>query len=477
MNNDVYCNPLTDRYAGEEMSFIWSPQHKHSTWRRLWLTLARCEKELGLPITQKQVDQLAEHLDDIDFDRVAALEKELRHDVMSHIRALSELCPDAAPIIHLGATSCFVTDNTELIQTREAFGVIRGKMLKLIANLADFCEKYRALPVLGFTHFQPAQLTTLGKRFALYLQDFVLDFERVEREMAELPFRSVKGTTGTQASFLELFDGDHAKCRQLERNVAAAMGFDRVIALSGQTYTRKIDYFVLSTLSGIAQSAAKMATDIRLLASMKEVEEPFGAKQVGSSAMAYKRNPMRSERVTSLARYVMNLPGNAAMTHATQWFERTLDDSANRRIVLPEAFLATDVILSILINVTDGLQVWEKIIAKHIRAELPFMATENLLMEAVKHGGDRQKLHEVIREHSMAAGRRVKEEGADNDLLERLRNDPAFAAIRDDFDRIVDPAAFIGRAPQQVEAFLSETVRPLLAGHAAEMGSGDAVNV
>ena len=477
VNNDVYCNPLTDRYAGKEMSFIWSPQHKHSTWRRLWLTLARCEKELGLPITQKQVDQLAAHLDDIDFDRVAALEKDLRHDVMSHIRALSELCPDAAPIIHLGATSCFVTDNTELLQTKEAFGVIRGKMLKLIANLADFCEKYRALPVLGFTHFQPAQLTTLGKRFALYLQDFVLDFERVEREMAELPFRSVKGTTGTQASFLELFDGDHAKCRQLERNVAAAMGFDRVIALSGQTYTRKIDYFVLSVLSGIAQSAAKMATDIRLLASMKEVEEPFGAKQVGSSAMAYKRNPMRSERVTSLARYVMNLPGNAAMTHATQWFERTLDDSANRRIVLPEAFLATDVILSILINVTDGLQVWEKVIAKHIRAELPFMATENLLMEAVKHGGDRQQLHEVIREHSMAAGRRVKEEGADNDLLERLRNDPAFAAIRDDFDRIVDPAAFIGRAPQQVEAFLSETVRPLLADHAAEMGRGDAVNV
>ena len=475
--NDVYRSPLTDRYAGKEMSFIWSPQHKHSTWRRLWLTLAKCEQELGLPITRTQIDQLAAHLDDIDFDRVAELEKELRHDVMSHIRALSELCPEAAPIIHLGATSCFVTDNTELLQTKEAFGVIRGKMLKLIANLAAFCDRYKALPVLGFTHFQPAQLTTLGKRFALYLQDFVLDFERVEREMAELPFRSVKGTTGTQASFLELFDGDHAKCRQLERNVAAAMGFDRVIALSGQTYTRKIDYFVLSVLSGIAQSAAKMATDIRLLASMKELEEPFGAKQVGSSAMAYKRNPMRSERVTSLARYVMNLPGNAAMTHATQWFERTLDDSANRRIVLPEAFLATDVILSILINVTDGLQVWEKVIARHINAELPFMATENLLMEAVKHGGDRQQLHEVIREHSMAAARRVKAEGLDNDLLERLRSDPAFAAVKDDFDRIIDPAAFIGRAPQQVEAFLEETVRPLLAARASDMGRGDAVNV
>ena len=331
--------------------------------------------------------------------------------------------------------------------------------------------------MLGFTHFQPAQLTTLGKRFALYLQDFVIDFERLDREMNDLPFRSVKGTTGTQASFLELFDGDHNKCRQLEKDVAAAMGFDKVIALSGQTYTRKVDYFVLSTLSGIAQSAAKMATDIRLLASMKELEEPFGKKQVGSSAMAYKRNPMRSERVTSLARYVMNLPGNAAMTHATQWFERTLDDSANRRVVLPEAFLATDVILSILINVTDGLQVWKKVIEKHINAELPFMATENLLMEAVKHGGDRQELHEVIREHSMAASRRVKEEGLDNDLIDRLRNDPAFAAIKDDFDSIIDPSAFIGRAPQQVEAFLAEVVRPLLEANKDDVKSGDSVNV
>ncbi|MBE6400283.1 MAG: adenylosuccinate lyase [Lentisphaerae bacterium] len=477
MVNNSYRNPLTDRYAGKEMSFIWSPQHKHSTWRRLWLTLAKCEQNLGLPITDEQIKQLSEHLDDIDFDRVAALEKELRHDVMSHIRALSELCPDAAPIIHLGATSCFVTDNTELLQTKEAFAVIRGKMLKLISNLANFCDEYRALPMLGFTHFQPAQLTTLGKRFALYLQDFVLDFERLENEMANLPFRSVKGTTGTQASFLELFDGDHAKCRQLEKDVAKAMGFDKVIALSGQTYTRKVDYFTLTVLSGIAQSAAKMATDIRLLASMKEVEEPFGAKQVGSSAMAYKRNPMRSERITSLARYVMNLPGNAAATHSTQWFERTLDDSANRRIVLPEAFLATDVILSILINVTDGLQVWKKVIERHINAELPFMATENLLMEAVKHGGDRQELHEVIREHSMAASRRVKEEGLDNDLIDRLRNDPAFAAIKDDFDTIINPAAFIGRAPQQVEAFLDEVVRPLLKERAADVAGGDAVNV
>lgn len=479
LQNNSYRNPLTDRYAGKEMSFIWSPQYKHSTWRRLWLTLATCEKELGIPITDEQISELAAHLDDIDFQREAEIEKELRHDVMSHIRTYAERCPAAAPIIHLGATSCFVTDNTELIQTREAFAVIRKKMLRLISNLAKFCDENKALPMLGFTHFQPAQLTTLGKRFALYLQDFVLDFERLEREMNELPFRSVKGTTGTQASFLELFDGDHEKCRQLEKNVAAAMGFKNVISLSGQTYTRKVDYFVLSVLSGIAQSAAKMATDIRLLASMKEVEEPFGAKQVGSSAMAYKRNPMRSERVTSLARYVMNLPGNAAMTAATQWFERTLDDSANRRVVLPEAFLATDIVLSILINVTDGLQVWPKVIARHIAAELPFMATENLLMETVKRGGDRQELHEVIREHSMAAGRRVKEEGLDNDLLDRLKKDPAFAAIKDDFDSFIDPAAFIGRAPQQVETYLAEVVEPLLKANSQylENAGGESINV
>ena len=475
--NSTYRNPLTDRYAGKEMSFIWSPQHKHSTWRRLWLTLAKCEKALGIPISDEQIDELAAHLDDIDFARVAEYEKELRHDVMSHIRTYGELCPKAAPIIHLGATSCFVTDNTELLQIRESMVVLKGKMLKLISNLADFCDKYKDMSILGFTHFQPAQLTTLGKRFALYLQDFVLDFERLEREIETLPFRSVKGTTGTQASFLELFDGDHAKCRQLEKDVAKAMGFDHVIHLSGQTYSRKVDYFVLAILSGIAQSAAKMATDIRLLASMKEVEEPFNAKQVGSSAMAYKRNPMRSERITSLARYVMNLPGNAAMTHATQWFERTLDDSANRRISLPEGFLATDIILSILINVTDGLQVWSKVIARHIAAELPFMATENLLMETVKRGGNRQELHEVIREHSMAAGRRVKEEGLDNDLLDRLRNDPAFAAIKDDFDSLLDPQAFIGRAPEQVTAYLDEVVRPLLAANADSLGAGDAVNV
>lgn len=479
MSNDVYLNPLTDRYAGKEMSYIWSPQFKHSTWRRLWLELARCEKRLGLAITDAQIEQMAAHLDDIDFDRVAAKEKELRHDVMSHIHVFGELCPDAMPIIHLGATSCFVTDNTELIQMREGMKIIRGKLLKLMAQLADFCEREKGRPTLGFTHFQPAQLTTVGKRFSLYLQDFMLDFERLEREIGELRFRSVKGTTGTQASFLELFDGDHEKCRQLERDVAAGMGFDRVVAVSGQTYTRKLDYFVLTVLSGIAQSASKMATDIRLLANLREVEEPFGSKQIGSSAMAYKRNPMRSERVCSLSRYIMNLPGNAAATEANQWFERTLDDSANRRIVLPEAFLATDIVLSLLINITDGLQLWPKVIEKRVRAELPFMATENLLMEAVKHGGNRQELHEVIRRHSMAAVRRVKEEGAENDLLERLKSDPAFACIREQFDSLVNPRAFVGRAPEQVEEFLTGSIRPLLEKYRNELekASGESVNV
>ncbi len=465
MDNSSYQNPLTDRYASKEMSRLWSPQFKHSTWRRLWLTLAKCEQALGLAITDSQISSMGAHLDDIDFERVAAKEKELRHDVMSHIHVFGELCPEAMPIIHLGATSCYVTDNTELIQMRESLKLVKGKLLVLIRQLADFCERYKAMPTLGFTHFQPAQLTTVGKRFSLYLQDFYLDLERVEAEIENIPFRSVKGTTGTQASFLELFDGDHGKCRELERNVARSMGFEKVVAVSGQTYTRKVDYFVMTALSGIAQSASKMATDIRLLANLKEVEEPFGKKQIGSSAMAYKRNPMRSERVCSIARYVMNLPGNAAMTEATQWFERTLDDSANRRIVLAEGFLAVDVILSLLVDITDGLQVWPKVIARRIQSELPFMATENLLMAAVKKGGDRQALHEVIRTHSMAAGRRVKEEGADNDLLDRLRNDAAFAAIKDEFDSLLDPAAFVGRAPRQVDEFLGEVIRPLLAAN------------
>ena len=477
MDYNVYLNPLTDRYAGAEMSFNWSPQHKHATWRRLWLALARCEQQLGLAITDEQIAQLAAHLDDIDFEAVAAKEAELRHDVMSHIHVYGDQCPAARPIIHLGATSCFVTDNTELIQMRDGMKILRRKLLKLIQLLADFAEEHRSQPMLGYTHYQPAQLTTVGKRFALYLQDFMIDLERLEEEIDRLPFRSVKGTTGTQASFMELFEGDHARIRELERRVAKEMGFDRVIDLSGQTYTRKLDYFVLTHLSGIAQSAAKMATDIRLLSNLREVEEPFGKKQIGSSAMAYKRNPMRSERICALARYVISLPANAANTEVGQWFERTLDDSANRRLVLPEAFLATDVILSLLINVTDGLQLWPKVIARHIQAELPFMATENLLMAAVKHGGDRQTLHEVIRTHSMAAARRIKEEGADNDLLERLRADPAFAAIRDKFDQLLDPAGFVGRAPEQVEDYLRDKVRPMLAARAADIADGESIRV
>ncbi|WP_176014944.1 adenylosuccinate lyase [Victivallis sp. Marseille-Q1083] len=478
MDYQVYQNPLTDRYASKEMSYNFSPQKKHSTWRRLWLTLAEAEKELGLDITDEQLQQMAAHLDDIDFDAVAAREKELRHDVMSHIHVFGAQCPAAMPIIHLGATSCYVTDNTELIQMRDGLKILRGKLLKLMALLADFALANRAVPTLGFTHYQPAQLTTVGKRFSLYLQDFLLDLEELEFELNKLPFRSVKGTTGTQASFLALFNGDHGKVKTLEKRVAARMGFDRVIDVSGQTYTRKIDYFVMAVLSGIAQSAYKMAGDIRLLANLREMEEPFGKSQIGSSAMAYKRNPMRSERVCSLARYVMTLPLNAAHTEATQWFERTLDDSANRRLVLAEGFLSVDVILSLLLNIVDGIQVWPNVIARRVAAELPFMATENILMAAVKAGGDRQLLHEAIRVHSMDAARRIKEEGGDNDLLDRIKADPAFAAIRDRIDQLVDPRSFVGRAPEQVEEFVDQRVRPLLARHAAELSAGgEAINV
>ena len=389
MDYNSFLNPLTDRYASKEMSYNWSPQKKHSTWRRLWLALAECEKELGLNITDEQLNEMRQHLDDIDFPAVEAVEKDLRHDVMSHIHVFGKQCPAAMPIIHLGATSCYVTDNTELIQMRDGLKLLRGKLLKVIRLLADFAMANRNLPTLGFTHYQPAQLTTVGKRFSLYLQDFMLDFERLEFELDRLPFRSVKGTTGTQASFMALFEGDQEKIKLLEKNVAAKMGFDRVIPVSGQTYTRKVDYFVLTVLSGIAQSAYKMAGDIRLLANLREMEEPFGKKQIGSSAMAYKRNPMRSERVCALSRYLINLPLNAAQTEATQWFERTLDDSANRRLSLPESFLCADIILSLVINIIDGIQVWPNVIAKRVAAELPFMATENILMESVKRGGNR----------------------------------------------------------------------------------------
>lgn len=479
MDYNTYQNPLTGRYASREMSFNWSPQNKHSTWRKLWLTLAEEEKALGLAISDQQIAEMAAHLEDIDFELAEAKEKELRHDVMSHIHAFGTQCPSAMPIIHLGATSCFVTDNTELIQMREGMRLLRGKLLQVIKTMADVVEQYKDMPTLGFTHYQPAQLTTVGKRFSLYLQDLVMDYERLEHEIEHLPFRSVKGTTGTQASFLELFNGDHEKVKALERCVATKMGFDNIVNVSGQTYTRKIDYFVMTVLSGIAQSAYKLAGDIRLLANLREIEEPFGKKQVGSSAMAYKRNPMRSERVCSLARYVISLPVNAANTHATQWFERTLDDSAIRRLVLPEGFLAVDVILSLLNDICSGIQVWPNVIARRVAAELPFMATENIMMEAVKAGGNRQDLHEAIRTHSMEAARKIKEEGRENDLLERLKTDPLFTSVAARMDELVNPMAFVGRAPEQAAEFLQNKVYPILTKHAAELNKSksDSVSV
>ncbi|HBC89398.1 MAG TPA: adenylosuccinate lyase [Lentisphaeria bacterium] len=473
VNCQIYENPLTSRYASREMSYNWSAQKKHSTWRRLWLVLAKNEKKLGLDITDEQLEQMAAHLDDIDFELAAAKEKELRHDVMSHIHVFGELCPKAKPIIHLGATSCYVTDNTELIQMRDGLKIIRRALLVAIAKFAKIADQYKEMPTLGYTHYQPAQLTTVGKRFTLYIQDMLFDLERLEHELEKLPFRGVKGTTGTQASFLELFNGDHAKVRRLDELVTKEMGFEKSVAVSGQTYTRKVDYFVLSSLSGIAQTAYKFAGDIRLLANLKEIEEPFESKQVGSSAMAYKRNPMRCERICSLARYVISLPANPANTHASQWFERTLDDSANRRIVLAEAFLATDVILSVLANVAEGIQVWPKVIENRVRSELPFMATENILMAAVKAGGDRQELHEAIRTHSMEAGRRVKEMGEANDLLERIRKDPLFAKIAKNIDKLMDPRKFVGRAPEQVNDFLKEYVEPVLKKYKTELAEGE----
>ncbi len=467
MKNDhsLYENPLISRYADREMAAIWSAQKKHSTWRRLWLALAKAEKKLGLDISDAQIAEMEAHLDDIDFAVAEAKEKELRHDVMSHIHVFGELCPAAKPIIHLGATSCFVTDNTELIQMRESLLLLKRQLFVLMENFAKFAEKYKDLPCLAFTHYQPAQLTSVGKRFTLYLQDFLLDFKRLDREIEDLPFRSVKGTTGTQASFLALFNGDDSKVRALEKMVAAEMGFSRAISVSGQTYTRKLDYYVLSILSGISQSCYKFAGDLRLLSNLKEIEEPFESAQVGSSAMPYKRNPMRSERICSIARYVMSLADNAAATHSSQWFERTLDDSANRRIVLPEAFLGVNSILKIAANVISGAKVWPKVIEKNIMAELPFMASENIMMEAVKAGGDRQVLHEALRMHSIEAGRVVKEQGLPNDLMRRIKNDPLFAKIAPGLDSILNPADYIGRAPRQVEEFLDEELRPLLKKH------------
>jgi adenylosuccinate lyase len=467
-NTNQYQNPLITRYASAEMGEIWSPQRKFSTWRRLWVALAEAEAELGLPISAAQIAQLKAHVDDIDFEAAAQYERRLRHDVMAHVRAYGDACPDARGIIHLGATSCFVTDNTDLLLLREALGLVARRLAAVIDSLAGFAAAHRHLACLGLTHFQPAQPTTVGKRACLWAYDLALDLEEIERRLAALKARGAKGTTGTQASFLELLGGDHQKVRRLEELVCRKIGFQQSYAVTGQTYPRKIDSQVLAVLSGIAQSAHKAATDLRLLAHRKELEEPFEQEQVGSSAMAYKRNPMRSERICSLARFVMGLEATAAQTAATQWLERTLDDSACRRLVLPQAFLATDAVLRLYQNVAGGLVVYPNVIAGHLEAELPFMATENILMAAVAAGGDRQELHERIRRHSQAAAAVVKEQGGRNDLLERLAADEAFSQI--DLAAMLQPSHFVGRAPQQVEEFIAEVVEPIRAKYA---GSGD----
>ena len=456
-----YENPLITRYASSRMSEIWSPQRKFSTWRRLWVALAEAEAELGLPITPEQIAELKAHVDDIDFEAADEHERRLRHDVMAHVHAYGDQCPSARAIIHLGATSCFVGDNTDLLLIRESLELVRDRVAAVIDRLAKFAAENRDLPCLAFTHMQPAQPTTVGKRACLWAYDLVLDLAEIEHRLATLKARGPKGTTGTQASFLKLFDGDHEKVRRLERLVAEKIGFDRCYAVTGQTYPRKIDSQVLGVLSGIAQSGHKMATDLRLLAHRKEMEEPFETGQVGSSAMAYKRNPMRSERLCSLARFVVSLESSPAATLATQWMERTLDDSANRRLVLPQAFLAVDAVLILALNVTDGLVVYPKVIAKNLEAELPFMATENVLMAAVAAGGDRQSLHERIRRHSQAAAAVVKNEGGKNDLLERLAADEAFAAV--DLASALEPLQFVGRAPEQVDEFLADVVEPIRA--------------
>ena len=469
MPTNRYESPLSSRYASDEMQYIFSADKKFSTWRRLWVALARAEMELGLPVTQEQVDELEAHITDIDYEKAAQWEKKLRHDVMAHVHTYGELCPKAMPIIHLGATSCYVGDNTDVILMREGLILVRNKLVQVLDALAKFAREYKALPTLGFTHFQAAQLVTVGKRASLWMNDLLLDLEEVEHRISTLKLLGSKGTTGTQASFLELFNGDHEKVKELERKIAAEMGFDGVVPVSGQTYSRKMDYSVLSVLSGIAQSASKFATDMRLLCHLKEVEEPFEKNQIGSSAMPYKRNPMRCERICSLARYVIVDAGNPAVTAATQWFERTLDDSANKRISVPEAFLAVDAILNIYRNVASGLVVHPKVIEKHVLEELPFMASENIMMDAVKRGGNRQELHERIRVLSQQAGAHVKDEGRPNDLIDLMAADPAFGMTKEELSVHLEPARYIGRCPEQVEEFLAEEVRPVLEKYAAAL--------
>ena len=458
----VYQNPLIERYASDEMSRIFSAATKFSTWRRLWLALAEAQQELGLPITDDALRDMRAHLDDIDLQRAADLEKRFRHDVMAHVHLFGEAAPAARAVIHLGATSAFVTDNSELMQHAQALRLVLRRLVSCIAALADFAGRYRDLPTLGYTHFQPAQPTTVGKRAALWLQDFVLDVEEVEHRLATLRYRGIRGTTGTEASFLELFDGDHGKVQELGRRVAQKMGFEKLYGVTGQTYPRKSDYAFLATLAGIATSASKYAHDLRLLQHLKEVEEPFEKEQIGSSAMAYKRNPMRAERITALARHVITLSMDPAFTAATQWLERTLDDSANRRIAIPEAYLATDAILLLTHNVSAGLVVRPEVIRKHLAEELPFMATEAILMHAVRAGGDRQQLHERIRQHSMAAAEAVKDRGEANDLAQRIAGDDSFGMSGSEVQQVLDPARHTGRAAQQVDAFLREHVQPIL---------------
>ena len=463
MSKDCYESPLSSRYASKEMKYIFSPDMKFRTWRKLWIALAESEMELGLPITQEQIDELKANADDINYEVAEAREKLVRHDVMSHVYAYGQQCPKAKGIIHLGATSCYVGDNTDVIIMTEGLKLVRNKLVTVIRELAKFADKYKDLPTLAFTHFQLAQPTTVGKRASLWLQELLMDLEDVEYQLSKAKLLGCKGTTGTQASFLELFEGDHEKCKELDRRIAKKMGYSACFAVSGQTYSRKLDTQVLNVLSGIAQSAAKFSNDIRLLQHLKEVEEPFEKNQIGSSAMAYKRNPMRSERIGSLSRYVMVDVLNGAFTTATQWFERTLDDSANKRLSIPEAFLAIDGILNLYANVTDGLVVYPKVIEQRLRKELPFMATENIMMDAVKRGGDRQELHEKIRQHSMAASRVVKEEGGENDLLERIANDKSFGVTLEELEAILQPSKYVGRAPQQTTDFLNEVVYPAIA--------------
>ncbi len=467
MSKDIYESPLSSRYASSEMKYLFSPDKKFKTWRRLWVALAESEMELGLNVTREQVDELKANMDNINYAEAEAREKEVRHDVMSHVYAYGLQCPKAKGIIHLGATSCYVGDNTDLIIMNEALELIRGKVVKVISLLRDFALKYKSMPTLGFTHFQAAQLTTVGKRASLWIWELLMDLENIDFQLSRKALLGCKGTTGTQASFMELFDNDIEKVKELDKKICEKMGYDKFYPVSGQTYSRKVDYHMLSVLSDIAQSAYKFANDIRLLQHLKEIEEPFEKSQIGSSAMAYKRNPMRSERICSLARYVLVDAVNPAITSSTQWFERTLDDSANKRLSVAEGFLAVDAILNIYMNVASGLVVYPKVIRNRIMSELPFMATENILMDAVKAGGDRQELHELIREHSMEAGKVVKEQGGANDLIERIIADPAFNLSRDDIEGILKPENFIGRSESQVTEFIAEYVDPVLAGSAA----------